>query len=139
MSVEQESEPLIALEQVITQRDEMMGCWNIAWLVRNLGRYPMSIVSVHLPHSQFKSVDRRLDCAINLNGGEEVQFRTCVRCNEPAGLVTENAFVIFHLTWLADQWRIFVRLRVVVNSDGTPETATELITTQKVGFSGVPS
>ena len=76
---------------------------------------------------------------MDLNGGEEVQFRTLVRCDEPSGLVTENAFVIFYVIWRGEPCRIFVRLRVVVNSDGQPETATELTTTQKVGFSGVSS
>ena len=32
-----------------------------------------------------------------------------------------------------------VRIRVVVNPDGKPETATEWITSHKVGFSGVAS
>ena len=134
-----ESEPQIAVKQVIAERDGITEPWNITWLVRNLGRYPMRILSVRLPHGQFKSEERRFEPAMDLNGGEEVQFRTFVRCDEPSGLVTENAFVIFYLTWRGEPCRIFVRLRVVVNSDGQPETATELITTQKVGFSGVSS
>jgi hypothetical protein len=55
------------------------------------------------------------------------------------GLVTENAFVIFSVNWLGEPWRVFVRLRVMMTSDGRPETATELITAQKVGFSEVDS
>ena|SRR5438093_1015895 len=135
---ERDSEPQIAVKQV-TAECETIGCWNISWLVRNLARYPMRIQSVRLPHGQFKSEERRFEPAMDLNGGEELQFRTFVRCDEPPGLVTENAFVIFYVTWLGEPWRIFARFRVVVNSDGKPETATELITTQKVGFSGVPS
>ena len=65
------------------------------------------------------------------------QFHNLVQCHEPAGLVTENAFVIFHCQWRGEAWRIFVRIRVTVTADGAPETATELITTQKVGFSGI--
>ena len=134
-----ESEPQIAVKQVIAERDGITEPWNITWLVRNLGRYPMRILSVRLPHGQFKSEERRFEPAMDLNGGEEVQFRTFVRCDEPSGLVTENAFVIFYVIWRGEPCRIFVRLRVVVNSDGQPETATELTTTQKVGFSGVSS
>ena len=136
---DRESEPLIAVKQIIAERDEIMECWNIAWLVRNLGRYPMRILSVRLPHGQFKSEERRFEPAMDLSATEEVQFRTFVRCDAPTGLVTENAFVIFHVIWRGEPCRIFVRLRVVVSSAGKPETATELITTQKVGFSGVPS
>jgi hypothetical protein len=60
-----------------------------------------------------------------------------VACNEPAGAVIENGFLILSVEWLDKQWRIFVRLRVIINEEGVPETATELITTQRVGFSGV--
>ena len=58
-------------------------------------------------------------------------------CDEPAGAVIENGFLILLVEWLDKQWRIFVRLRVIINQEGEPETATELITTQQVGFSGV--
>lgn len=74
---------------------------------------------------------------LHLASGETAQFQTSVRCDEPPGLVTENAFVIFTVDWLATAWRIFVRIRVVVNPEGAPETTTELITTQKVGFSSL--
>lgn len=131
-------EPQMVLKQVIAERDEMMKSWSIAWLVRNLGRYPLHILSVRLPHGEFYSEERRFEPAMDLNGGEELEFRTSVRCDKPSGLVAENAFVIFHATLLNEPWRIFVRLRVLVNSDGKLETATEFITTQKVGFSGVP-
>ena len=60
-----------------------------------------------------------------------------VSCAEPAGAVIENGFLILLVEWLKDRWRIFVRLRVTINQQGVPETATQLITTQRVGFSGV--
>ena len=65
------------------------------------------------------------------------RFQTSVRCDEPAGLVTENAFLIFHAVWLGEPWRIFARVRVEVESNREPKTVVELITTQKIGFSGV--
>ena len=134
-----ESEPRIAVVQVTADRDKRIGSWNITWLVRNLGRYPLRILSARLPHGQFKSEEHRFEPAMDLNGGDQVEFRTSVLCDAPEGLVTENAFMIFHVTWLSEPCRIFVRLRVVVNSAGKPETATEMITIQKVGFSGVLS
>jgi hypothetical protein len=54
-------------------------------------------------------------------------------------LVTENAFVILQIKWRGAPWRIFVRVRVIVNKKGEPNATTELITTQKVGFTGVVS
>jgi hypothetical protein len=136
---DRESEPQVALNQIIAEREEIKECWNIAWVVENLGQYPMRILGVRLPHSQFKSEERRFEPAMDLKAGESAQFRTFVRCDEPTGLVTENAFVIFYVDWLGEPYRIFVRLRVVMNSQGKPETATESITTQKVGFSGTLS
>jgi hypothetical protein len=60
-----------------------------------------------------------------------------VLCDEPAGSIVENAFLILLVEWLEASWRLFVRFRVTIGQQGEPETATELITTQRVGFSGV--
>lgn len=90
---------------------------------------------MRLPHGQFKSDEYRFKPPLKLASGARGQFDTQVRCVEPVGLVTENAFAIFSVIWAEEAWRIFVRLRVVVKSDGKPATATEWTTTQKVGFS----
>jgi hypothetical protein len=92
-----------------------------------------------MPHGQFKSEEIRFEPPLDLAPGANEQFQTSVRCHEPSGLVTENAFVIFHVIWLAQRWRIFARVSVVVDADGTPAATTESITTQKVGFSGITS
>jgi hypothetical protein len=131
--------PQISLEQLSVARDGVLERWNVGWNVRNTGLNPLRILAVRLPHGQFKSDEQRFDPAIDLKPGHERQFQTLVRCSEPPGLVTENAFVIFHVTSLDERWRIFVRIRVIVNSDGRPQAGTELITMQKVGFSGVDS
>jgi hypothetical protein len=116
-----------------------MECWSIDWLVENKSANILHILAVRLPHGQFKSDERRFDPALDLSAGERKQFQTFVHCDEPAGLLTENAFVIFSVNWLGKPWRVFVRLRVTVTADGRPQTATELITTQRVGFSEVDS
>jgi hypothetical protein len=97
------------------------------------------IFTVRLPHGQFKSNEQQFSPNLELAAGESEQFASSVQCDEPVGLVTENAFVIFHCQWRGDAWRVFVRLLVTVKPGGEPETATELITTQKVGFSGISS
>ena len=74
---------------------------------------------------------------LDLAPGKGNKFHVSVRCHEPSGLVTENAFVIFQAIWRGEPWRIFARIRVAVRTDGRPETETESITTQKVGFSGI--
>ena len=137
MEAKSSAEPRIVLTQVSAESDGVMACWSIDWLVENKSANTLHVLAVRLPHGQFKSDERRFDPAIELSAGARKQFQTFVRCDEPAGLVTENAFVIFSVNWLGEPWRVFVRLRVVMSSDGRPETATELITAQKVGFSEV--
>jgi hypothetical protein len=125
------------LRQISRARDAATGCWNIGWEVENFGTDDLQIASARLPHGQFKSDEQPFTPALQLAGGASQQFHSLVHCHEPAGLVTENAFVIFHCQWRGEAWRIFIRIRVTVTAVGAPETATELITTQKVGFSGI--
>jgi hypothetical protein len=127
------------LEQVSADRERVQAAWDIGWRIENLGEQPVYVLAVRLPHGQFKSAERHFDPAIGVAPGNKTQLNISVKCDEPAGLVTENAFVILSVDWLGERWRIFVRLRVIVTVDGRPETATELITTQRVGFSGVAS
>ena len=129
--------PEIELEQISAERNR--DTWNIAWSVKNTGRHPLRILAVRLPHGQFKSEENRFDPGIDLKPGQATRFETLVRCDEPPGDVTENAFVIFHVIRRGEARRIFTRIRVVVSPDGRPLTTTELITTQKVGFSKVKS
>ena len=131
------TEPKLGLHQVAATWDAAANGWNIHWQVENLGRERLSIESVWMPHGQFKSAEKRFSPALALPPGESSPIATVVHCQEPAGLVTENAFVIFHCRWDGQDWRVFVRLRVTLQADGEPQTATELITTQKVGFSGL--
>ena len=129
--------PRIELRQLSVRRRGPKGFWEIVWQVENIGRTALTLKSVRLPHGQFKSAEQRFEAAFELMPACAAKFTTQVFCDEAAGLVTENAFVIFSVNWLGEEWRVFVRVRVVVNPRGEPEAATELITTQKVGFSGV--
>ena len=139
MEAESPAEPQIVLTQVSAERHGAMECWRIDWLVETESANTLRILAVRLPHGQFKSDERRFDPAIELSAGQRSQFQTFVHCDEPMGLVTENAFAIFSVNWLGEPWRVFARLRVMMTSDGRLETATELITAQKVGFSEIES
>ena len=132
-----DSGPEIELEQISAERNR--DTWNIAWSVKNTGRHPLRILAVRLPHGQFKAEENRFEPGIDLKPGQATRFETLVRCDEPPGDVTENAFVIFQVIRRGEARRIFTRIRVVVSPDGRPLTTTELITTQKVGFSKVKS
>jgi hypothetical protein len=115
------------------------GYWSVDWLVENKGAEPLQILTVRLPHGQFKADEQLFDPPLQLAAKEISRFQVSVRCHEPPGPITENAFVILSVLWSGQLWRIFVRIRVIADADGTPRTATELVTTQKVGFSGVTS
>ena len=132
-----EQGPKIELRQLAASRTGAAGDWNVDWEVENPGDNPLMLVAARLPHGKFKAEEIRFVPPVDLAPGERNRFQVSVRCHEPGGLVTENAFVIFQAIWCGEQWRIFARIRVVVTDDGRPETGTESITTQRVGFSGV--
>ena len=127
--------PAIALRQVYAHRHPTTDDWTIGWTVENKKAQSLKISSVRLPHGQFKAQEREFELALNLTGGASAEFETLVHCKEPPGLVTENAFVIFYVSWLSASWRIFVRVRVQVDAQLAPQAAVESITTQRVGFS----
>jgi len=97
----------------------------------------MKFLAGRCPHGQFRSAERFFDPPLQAAAGKNATIEMPVRCDEPAGTVIENGFLILLVEWLNNRWRIFVRLRVTINQQGEPETATELITTQRAGFSGV--
>jgi hypothetical protein len=126
------------LTQVSVEPEEGRGNWTILWRVANMNSQPLELRTVRLPHGQFNSAERCFEPAIVLAAKQDAQFQVFVHCDEPAGLVTENAFLIFQVVRIDERWRIFVRVRVTANSAGTPAATTEWITTQRVGFLGVP-
>lgn len=134
-----EAAPAIGLQQIAAEQPGATACWSIIWRLTNKGDGLLKVLAVRIPHGQFKGEELRFEPPIELLPGKSDQFHVAVRCDEPTGLVTENAFIIFSVIWSGDPWRVFVRLRVTVTADGRPETATESITTQRVGFSGVDS
>jgi hypothetical protein len=135
----QSAAPQITLTQVSVEPEEGKGNWKILWRIANLNSQPLELRAVRLPHGQFKSAERQFEPAIHIAPKESVEFQVSVSCDEPEGLVTENAFLIFQVVRLDERWRIFARVRVTVNASGSPVATTELITTQRVGFSEVIS
>lgn len=130
-------EPEVRLRQIATDRDGAAGRWLVRWQIDNLGTDALSIDSVRVPHGQFKADEQPFTPPLFLAAGGSAEFGSSVRCDEPVGLVTENAFVILHCRWRGEGWRIFVRICVTVTAGGIPETSVESITTQQVGFSGI--
>ena len=129
--------PKVAVEELRQSRETGSGRWLFAWRIQNLTEQPIKFLVARCPHGQFKSAERVFDPPLRAAARRGSRIEMSVTCNEPAGAVIENGFLILLVERLNDPWRIFVRLRVTINQQGVPETTTELITTQRVGFSGV--
>ncbi|HSE86303.1 MAG TPA: hypothetical protein VLJ79_08795 [Candidatus Binatia bacterium] len=131
-----DDEPKAAVEELHRNREIGSGRWLFGWRIQNLTEQPIKFLAARCPHGQFRSAERFFDPPLQAAAGKNATIEMPVFCDEPAGAVIENGFLILLVEWLDKQWRIFVRLRVTINQQGVPETATELITTQRVGFSG---
>jgi len=129
--------PRVAVEELHRSKEAEHGRWLFAWRIQNLTGQPIKFLAARCPHGQFRSEERFFDPPLQAAAGKTMTIEMPVRCDEPVGNVIENGFLILLVEWLDKRWRIFVRLRVTINQQGVPETSTELITTQRVGFSGV--
>jgi len=127
--------PQISLSQVSLHAGTGNGLWRVGWRIENLAEHPLRLDAARFPHGQFKSGEQRFQPALVLGEREASQFESTIACAEPPGAIIENAFVIFSAIWINSSWRIFVRLRVIVDAHEEPTALTELITTQQVGFS----
>lgn len=130
----QSDAPQISVTSIALRAEKNAGIWVTRWRGRNDGENPLLLLGVYFPHSQFKSEERRFDPPIALGPGECAEFDAKVVCREAAGAIIENAFLIVSAVCLERPWRIFVRFRVIVNSLGEPESSTQSITAQRVGF-----
>jgi hypothetical protein len=129
--------PSIAVEQVEPSRSENSGRWLFKWRVRNVTETPMGLLSVRVPHGRFKAEERRLLPAVKIVAEDHFILEMAVACEEPPETIIENAFLILLVDWQENQWRFFVRLQISIDQQGNPDTTTESITVQRVGFSSV--
>ena len=111
------------------------GRWLIGWRVQNVGREPIEILSVWLPHDKFAGDQQVFDPPIQLMPDESRLLEVCVACNEAPGSVVDNAFVILGLRWMGQAWRAFARQRVTIDAHGVPHPCCEAISAHPVGFS----
>ena len=128
-------EPRIQVEQAAIRRGSTRGRWIVAWRIQNLSSEPLEILAGRLPHGKFRGDETELVPARKIAHGETIRLELSVACHEPPGAEVENAFLILRVVWCNRPWRILVRLRVKVGAGGEPESLTELVTTQEIGFS----
>ena len=132
-------EPKIEVEQAECVPSKNPGLWLFKWRMGNVTETPMSLLSVRLPHGKFKAEERKFGTALKVAAQDHFIVDLAVACEEPPNTIVDNAFLILLVSWQENQWRFFVRLRIMVNEQGQPQTITESITVQQVGFSGVPN
>lgn len=137
MATVSDAGPRVAVEELHRSKEAEHGRWLFAWRIQNLTEEPITFVAARCPHGQFRSEERFFDPPLHAAAGRNAIIEMPVLCDEPAGVVVENGFLILTTEWHEDKWRIFVRLRVMVDKEGIPGTAAALITTQRVGFSGI--
>ena len=127
----------MVLDQVSRVRAPSPGQWLMSWQIQNLGQGMLKILSARLPHGRFRCEEGELDPILVMQPKESALLDFSVKCEEPPGTIVENAFLILSVLWEGEPWRILARLRVSINEGGAPETTTELVTTQPVGFSAL--
>lgn len=137
MATASDDGPRVAVEELRRSIEGEHGRWLFEWRIQNLTEKPIKFLTARCPHGQFRSEERFFDPPFQAAAGRNATIEMPVLCDEPAGAVVENGFLILTTEWREDKWRIFVRLRVMVDEDGRPGTVAVLITTQRVGFSGI--
>lgn len=135
MRIQNNIVPQVNIEQVAQHPELAPSRWRVAWRIQNLGEQPLQLLTVRLPHSRFRSEERELAPALELFPEEDARLECSVACSELPGTVVENAFLIVRVLWREEPWRVFVRMRVVFDDQGGPQTVTEVVTVQRVGFS----
>jgi hypothetical protein len=136
--IDVESEkPSIEVEQAEQSRRGRPDPWLFRWRVENKTEKAMHLLSVRVPHGKFKAEERRFLPPVKIAAQDHCMLDLSVACREPPNTIVENAFLILLANWQENHWRFFVRLRIAVDQQGHPETTTESITVQQVGFSGI--
>ena len=126
--------PQVTVEQVAVHPGEP-GSWRVTWCIQNAGNESVQLLACHVPHGRFRGPRVDLSSADKIAPGVIRELPLSVSFDEPPGVTVENAFLILTAVLQQTKWRILIRMTVESDSVGAPVARTELITTQKVGFS----
>jgi len=127
--------PQLEVEQVSQKASATPGTWLVTWRIRNASNAPLELVDSYLPHGKFRGQRVDQSSASQIESGAVRKIQLPVVFGEPPGTVVENTFLILTAVWRETTWRILVRMTVESDRVGAPRARTELISTQKVGFS----
>lgn len=130
-------EPVIEVEQSARRGSGEPGQWLFTWRLRNKTADAMHLSSVRVPHGKFKAAEKVFAPSLEIASEKDADLELAVNCREAPNTLVENAFLILLIDWRRTRWRLFVRLEIRVDQDGTVDARTESITLQRAGFSGV--
>ena len=125
------SEPVLRLEAKEAVRVD--SSWRIRWRVTNVDGEHVRLVAVRAPHSRFRAEPIDLNAVVV----EQATVEQTLRVEAAPGEEIENAFVIFVAVKAHETWRVLFRVRVRIQTDGTPAPFVEAMSTHRVGFSEV--
>lgn len=132
----QAAAPHVSVEATDVTPTPAEGGWQFAWHITDVGDADVTLESFWFPHGKFRGAEQALEPSSTLPPGGETTLERVVACAGEPGDEVENAFLIMHVNWGGQPWRIFVRLRIIFDERSRPRSVTELITTQPVGFTG---
>ena len=104
------------------------GTWHASWTLAST--LPWQLLESWLPHDHFSGPRDRYDPPLAFD--PEGELRRVVACEDPSGSVIENAFLILHIKTAGETYRVFARLTVTIDQEGTPDQTCEAVTVQQV-------
>jgi hypothetical protein len=108
--------------------------WRVTWRLHNRGGAPLSVESAWVPHGRFRGESRlTLEPARHIGPGQSTELELLVHAQEAPGTVVENTFLILLVVAQQAKWRVFTRMRVEFEPDGTPRPVPEVLTLQSSG------
>jgi hypothetical protein len=113
------------------QPEATPGRWLVTWLVRNEGTEPLRLEEGWVPHGRFRG-EGHVALEAQIPPGDSTTVSLHVASAEPAGTVVENAFLILRARRGDQSWRLFTRMRVEFEGDGTARPMVETVTAQSV-------
>ena len=122
-------EPRLDIEVAECRRGPRPGNWDVTWRITNRAGQPLALHSAWVPHGRFRG-QGRLNLARSLGPDHHLDLELPVHAQEAPGTVVENAFLIVRFSLAGVPWRVFVRMRVEFDAQGTPHPIPELVTLQ---------
>ena len=100
----------------------------VVWRVQNLGRERIAIEESWLPHGQFRASRQVFEPALVLATQAALVHTREVELVAAPGQTVENTFLILRVLHQERAWRLFVRMRVEVDSAGGVQPIVETVT-----------